>query len=77
MGKPVVSTLFSEDLEPFADNVYLSRNYEDFLSNIDLAIQENNAQRLENRIKLAEKNNWSYRVNLLNQLIAQFIRNER
>lgn len=77
MGKPVVSTLFSEDLEPFADNVYLSRNYEDFLSNIDLAIQENNAQRLENRIKLAEKNNWSYRVNLLNQLIAQFTRNER
>ncbi len=77
MGKPVVSTLFSEDLEAFADHVYLSSSYEDFLSNIELAFQEDNAQRIEKRITLAEKNNWSYRVNLLNQLISQFIPNER
>ncbi len=75
MGKPVVSTQFSEDLEGFAAQIYLSTSYEDFLGNIELAIQEDNAQRLDKRTEIAEKNDWSYRADFFNQLIAQFSSN--
>lgn len=73
MGKPVVSTHFSPDLDSFAEVIYISPNYETFLTNIDLAMKEDNDNRIFNRIKTSQLNNWTIRVGHLNSLIDQYI----
>ncbi|OYU97125.1 MAG: hypothetical protein CFE21_02205 [Bacteroidetes bacterium B1(2017)] len=77
MGKPVVTTHFSADLDSFADVIYISDNYEAFLNNIELAMNETNTQLPITRIKVAEKNNWEHRVTHLNHLIDQFIEDKK
>jgi len=61
-GKPVIATNFSDDIRTFQNVVYLATDHEDFLSLIDKAIQENNADLIQARVNVARSNTWTHRV---------------
>ncbi|RYE31337.1 MAG: glycosyltransferase family 1 protein [Sphingobacteriaceae bacterium] len=62
-GKPVVTTAFSEDIIDFKDVVYLSETEEDFVHNIQKAIDEDSAEKKTARFTKAKNNSWEARVN--------------
>jgi hypothetical protein len=62
MGKPVVSTNFSPDMQAFKDVVYVANDYEDFLNSIELAIIEDHAGLQHSRIEVAAHNTWEIRA---------------
>ena len=61
-GKPVISTNFSADINSFSDVAYVVNNDQEFLLAIDKAIAEDNSERKEARLKVAEQNTWTVRV---------------
>ncbi|MFT5166214.1 MAG: teichuronic acid biosynthesis glycosyltransferase TuaH [Saprospiraceae bacterium] len=61
-GKAVISTSFSKDIRGFADYIYLADNHDQFLKQIDQAIIENAAGRIQSRNDLAHTNTWEARV---------------
>ena len=61
-GKAVVSTDFSEDILAFEPIIYIGRDEADFSNKIDLAIHENNQQKIKERIEVAKENSWEARV---------------
>jgi glycosyltransferase involved in cell wall biosynthesis len=61
-GRPVVATHFSEDIYSFHEVAYVVDSHEEFLHTIDLAIREDNSDRRAARIKVAEQNTWTARV---------------
>lgn len=61
-GKPVVTTNFSEDIASFGEHVYLSDTHEDFVKNVNRAIERNNEAIANERTEVAEENDWSRRV---------------
>lgn len=72
MGKAVVSTKFSQDLDSFADLIYIASNYQQFLEGIELALAENDPQVAKNRVRVAAQNSWEKRVIHLQSLIKQY-----
>ena len=67
-GRAVVSTNFSEDIAGFKEHIYLANNHEEFLQLIDKAINNNSAEKMQQRLKAAEANAWEHRVELFWQL---------
>ena len=61
-GKPVVSTHFSEDIFSFNDVAYIAEDHDQFISLIDKAIEEDTESKKLERVKRAEENTWSARV---------------
>lgn len=61
-GKPVIATHFSEDIYSFRDVAYIVDSHEEFLQAIDQAIAENDLNRMNARIAVAEQNTWTARV---------------
>lgn len=74
MGKPVVTTNFSTDLEAFSDVIYIANTYEEFLNYIEKAISEDNEVRVENRLSYARLNTWENRVKQLQEIIAKQVK---
>ena len=72
MGKPVVATHFSSDLDSFAEFIYLSGTYQEFLENIELALAEKDEKNAQSRIRVAAQNTWEKRVSYLEKLIEDF-----
>lgn len=71
-GKPVVSTNFSKDIYSFKDVIYISKTNEEFLLNINNALNEkNNLLKIEKRVSRAEENTWSARVSLFWGLVEK------
>lgn len=61
-GRPVVTTDFSEDIQGFSDVAYVGRDADEFVQLIDRAIAENNSERIEARLAVANTNTWTARV---------------
>lgn len=61
-GRPVVATDFSEDIQGFKDVIYIGRNTGEFVQAIDQAIQENDIEKIQARIAVANTNTWTARV---------------
>lgn len=61
VGKPVVTTYFSEDLDDFKDVVYLSKSPAEFLENVQTALKEDNADLILKRKEYASQNTWPKR----------------
>jgi teichuronic acid biosynthesis glycosyltransferase TuaH len=61
-GKPVVSTIFSDDIKGFSDVVYLAEDHAQFLEMIDMAIGEDSEERKRLRMQFASRNTWAARV---------------
>ncbi len=62
-GRPVISSKFSEDIESFGEHIYLSADHEEFLNNINLAIAENTPEKMQERLEVAQSNDWHSRIN--------------
>jgi len=69
-GKAVVSTNFSEDIAEFKNIVYLAASHEEFINNIDKAIEEK-MSKVDERVKTAEGNTWEGRVNLFWNIVER------
>jgi glycosyltransferase involved in cell wall biosynthesis len=63
-GKPVISTMLPP-LFPFGNLCYLSSDQEQFLINLDRALNENDPQMVSRRIEFASKNTWQDRFDIL------------
>jgi teichuronic acid biosynthesis glycosyltransferase TuaH len=61
-GKPIIATHFSEDIYSFKDVVYVAEDDDEFLTLIDKAIAENNQERIDKRMEVAQQNTWVSRV---------------
>jgi glycosyltransferase involved in cell wall biosynthesis len=61
MGKPIVATR-TEAMDFFTGQVYLARNYEDYITLIELAATENDDLRSESRMKYARQHSWENNI---------------
>ena len=72
LGKAVVSTNFSDDLDSYSDLAYISDNHDSFIQSINNALSENSESE-KKRIQRAEKESWNNRaerfINLVNSKI--------
>jgi teichuronic acid biosynthesis glycosyltransferase TuaH len=73
MGKPVVTTHFSEDLESFSDVVYIASTYDLFLSYLEQAMTQDTEDKMLARLKVASTNSWGNRVSHLEGIIHNFL----
>ncbi|MFY8020927.1 MAG: glycosyltransferase [Bacteroidia bacterium] len=73
-GLPVVSSNFSEDIRTFNGLINICDNHEEFIQNIDIAIQENSEEKRLQRIETAQSNTWKVRVNEIKKLIKEKIK---
>jgi glycosyltransferase involved in cell wall biosynthesis len=69
-GKAVIATHFSEDIYSFRDVAYVVDTDEEFVQTIDRAITENSDEKKLARIKVAEQNTWTARVERFWEIIA-------
>ena len=67
-GRAVVTTSFSEDIAGFKDNLYMADTHEDFLQMIAIAMNDNSAKKMQQRLQAATANAWEKRVELFWQL---------
>ena len=63
-GKPVVSVALPE-LVPCGDLVYIARDREDFLVQLDKAVTENDPAMVERRRRFAAENTWNKRYDVI------------
>lgn len=71
-GKAVIASNFSEDISGFKDVIYLSEKDEDFLENIDRAINENSGIKIQERIAKAQENTWEARVKSFWEILGDY-----
>ena len=69
-GKPVVATSMIE-LVPMSHLCYLSRNRKEFLSNIELALKEDDKSLVERRKEFAGRNTWQDRFETIRGKMAE------
>ena len=72
-GKAVISTDFSEDIKSFAEHIYLAQNHDEFIKNIDRAIDENTASKARARHQVAQSNTWESRVDFFWKTVNQYL----
>lgn len=70
-GKPVIATHFSEDIYSFHEVAYVVDSHDEFIQTIDRAIAENNEEKKQARIRVAEQNTWTARVARFWEIVAQ------
>jgi glycosyltransferase involved in cell wall biosynthesis len=71
-GKPVVSVAIRE-VEKYGDLAYISNNYDEFLQHIDRALQEDNPQKKDARVKAMEKESWAAKVDSICGFVQKHI----
>ena len=70
-GKPVVATDFSEDICSFHETAYITSTSEQFIAAIDVAINDDDAEKKQQRVDVAALNSWSERVEQFWNIISQ------
>lgn len=70
MGKPVVSTYFSRDLDEFRGVVGIAGNNQEFLDLVyESLISAENREKVKGRINFAADNSWKKRMDLLEEVV--------
>lgn len=72
-GKPVVSTIFSEDISSFEKVTYLAETDDEFVKLIDLSIQEDSEEKQKKRIHASESNTWAARAESFYKIISEYL----
>ncbi len=75
-GKPVVMTDFS-DLSEFSSVTYIAKTNEEFVNNINIAIENNASDKILARVKTAEENTWECRVNQFWRITEEYLNNKK
>ncbi len=76
LGKPIISSLIPE-VVPYKDVIYISKNKEEFIKNVRLALEENSTMLQEKRRKAALNNSWRARVDDIEEIIKPPIKKGR
>ncbi len=71
-GMPIVSTDLPE-IRKYDDIVYHSRNQEDFINNIKLALEEDSLFKKERRQGVASRNSWQNRAYQITKIISKHL----
>jgi len=71
MGKPVVST-DSSPLKPFKKMLYLAENTEQFVTNIQHALEEDHNKMID-RIEFVKQYSWANRIKVYNNAIKEIL----
>jgi len=61
-GRPIIAVHFSEDINTFNDVAYIADTHQEFIELIDKAIHEDSPEKRQKRVKRAEMNTWTARV---------------
>ena len=72
-GKPVVSTLFSEDMREFEQVAHLTNNTGEFITAISTAIAADTPQHRAKRNEAAQANSWENRAELFWRLVSNHL----
>ncbi|MFY8110208.1 MAG: glycosyltransferase [Bacteroidia bacterium] len=72
-GLPIISSNFSQDIRTLKNVVYLSENHDEFIQNIDLAMNDNSEEKRKERIQTAQANTWQERIKIFKKLIKEKI----
>jgi len=75
LGKPVVSTYYPE-IEPYADIVYIARDYDDFVSCIRKAVKENDPAKVQERRERVKNETWDSKVERIKAAIEKGLSEE-
>jgi glycosyltransferase involved in cell wall biosynthesis len=70
LGKPVVSVYYPE-IKPYADIVYVAKDYDGFISCIHRAVQERDPNRAEERRKRVQNETWDNKVEHIKAVIEE------
>jgi len=68
-GKPVVTTSFSDDIRTFSDCTYIAASQEEFIRQVEAAVQENDPAAVQRRVDRANGNTWAARIGELWRLV--------
>lgn len=71
LGKPVVSSLIPE-VVPYKEFIYISKDKEEFINNINIALNETDTSLKEGRRGIAINNSWKSRVNEIEAILKQY-----
>jgi len=69
VGKPVVSTRFSEDIITFEDSITIASDVPSFVEGVKMALDSSDRASVERRVEVARKNSWSGRAQTLIDLL--------
>ncbi len=61
-GKAIIATNFSDDIRSFKDVIHIANNHQHFFELIDIAVNDYNAEKIQQRIAIANQNTWGDRV---------------
>ncbi len=70
-GRPVVATDFSEDIVSFAPEVSIAYDHDQYVNLIDQAIENNNQEEIDARVRIARRNTWTARVEEFWRIVEQ------
>lgn len=70
-GKPVVSSDFSVDIRQFEADIYIAENHDAFLEKIELALTEQDPERVRKRVERAQSNSWTARAAAFWELVGK------
>lgn len=72
-GKPVVSTNFSSDILSFRDVAHIADSRDEFVANIDKAINEDSLAQVAQRVSFSSENNWESRARHFIELTLKYL----
>lgn len=67
MGKPIVSTFFSDDLDDYKSVIGIAEDKNKFINLIDTFLHKDEKEKLIERIELAHTNSWQKRLDFLSE----------
>ena len=73
LGKPVVTTDFSEDLHAYEELITITKSINEFIDSVGVLVNENDDALVQQRIKRASENKWADRISHLENVIDKKI----
>ncbi|MDF2839630.1 MAG: glycosyl transferase family 1 [Clostridia bacterium] len=74
-GKPVVS-VDMPGVHGYEDIIYIGKDHENFIEEVERALEEDSPERIEKRLEAAKQNSWEARTNCMLKLLQQNIKGE-
>lgn len=73
MGIPVVTTALPE-IQKYSEEIYYSSGHQDFIKNVKRALKQENWEKCERRMNLAQENSWMARAEVMFKAIQERLR---
>lgn len=58
----------------YRDITYISKTYDEFINNIQKALEENNEKRINERVAIAKQNTWELKVSSMSGIIKSYLK---